>query len=424
MFKYFGLASRYPVLQILGEIYYYSVIAAAFIVFALFTSRKLYFCLGYPKKRVFVFTGIFISGIGPVVYAGSRAAGMLNCRFEHWCVDLLVENIVSGGSHTFHGGMIPAVIFLVVLSCLFRFRISEILDTVFLYLPLVHAFGRTGCLLVGCCWGARVNLYFYGFHLGLQNPVPLYAIMVNLAIFFFLRRVYTRVYSGPEIRTRFRGAVFTAYLLLYPPARIVFEVFRTEARIFAGLTQAQVVMGFLFFTGLVLSMAIAWRCRKTKSLSCAETAPVNNEARAELLRLFSMAALLVSLILLNFFIYYLTRQLRVWPWPIQPVFSLSDAYGRILWFSPVMLIPVCCLFWLRWLRIPINAWLGWNRFSYPLLSVISSLIWELLECRCCCISPRLHNTLDLAASPVCFDDPAGQRVIPGGNLKKIPENTN
>ncbi|MBA2880555.1 membrane protease YdiL (CAAX protease family) [Desulfosalsimonas propionicica] len=379
MFKYFGLASRYPVLQILGEIYYYSVIAAAFIVFAIFASRKLYFPLGYSKKRVFVFTGIFISGIGPVVYAGSRAAGMLNRPFEHWCVDLLVENIVSGSSHTFHGGMILAVIFLVVLSCLFRFRISEILDTVFLYLPLVHVLGRTGCLLVGCCWGARVNLYFYGFHLGLQNPVPLYAIMVNLAVFFFLRRVYNRVYSGPEIRTRFRGVVFTAYLLLYPPARIVLEVFRTEAGVFFGLSQAQVVMGLLFFTGLVLSMVIAWPCRKTKSLSSAETAPVKNEARAELLRLFSMAALLVSLVLLNFFIYYLTRQLRIWPWPIQPVFSLSDAYGRIFWYSPVILIPACCLFWLRWLRIPINPWLGWNRFSYTFFIGLAVSIYYCFE---------------------------------------------
>lgn len=383
MIKYLGLASQYPFLQNLGEIYYYGIIAAAGIACILLAARKWHFALGYTKKRVVYFTLFFIAASGPVVYVGSRAAGMFNRPIAEWSINLLIENTLHGQSHTFHGAMIISMIFLALLSRMFKFRVLEILDTAFLYVPLVHAFGRTGCLVVGCCWGQHVNLYFHGFRIGFQNPVPLYAIAVNLAIFIFLRMIYSRIYSGHETRNLFKGAVLTAYLILYPPARIIFEAFRTEPKIFLRLTQAQVVMGLLFLTGIVFLLVIGYRWQKMRSGAAAESNPEEascaQKTMAELTALFSAAALLASLVIFSFLIYYLTRQIRVWPWPFKPVFSLAEAYGRILYYLPVMLVPAYCLLWLRMSRVPIASWFKWNRFSYTFFIGLAVSVYYCLE---------------------------------------------
>ena len=78
------------------------------------------------------------------------------------------------------------------------------------------AFGRTGCLLNGCCWGAG----------GL--PVPAFEIAFHLASFFLLL----------EFRRRrvLVGSWFPLYLLAYCVFRFVMEFLRTEPRICLGLT--------------------------------------------------------------------------------------------------------------------------------------------------------------------------------------------
>jgi phosphatidylglycerol:prolipoprotein diacylglycerol transferase len=379
MFKYLGLTSRYPVFYTIGEIWYYGIITAAVIIFLILGARRLHYWVGYPKNKVFWFSVALFAGLVPVVYTGSRAAGMLNRPFADWGFELLIETIVSANSHTFHGAMISALVYTAVVCRLFKLKISSTMDTIFLYLPFIHALGRTGCLVVGCCWGTHVNLYLYGFRLGIQNPVPLYAIMVNLAVFLFLRRIYERIYSTSELHRGFKGSVIAAYLLLYPPARIVFEVFRTEPRIFHKLTQAQIIMGFLFCAGLILTAFIWYKNRKTKPDDPDQGAWAKSNGRKQLGRLFAMAVLTASLVVISFVIYYFTRQLKIWPWPIRPVLSLSEAYVRILWYLPVMLVPVYALAWTGLLKVPLKPWLFWNKFSNTFWIGLAVSIYYCLE---------------------------------------------
>jgi len=62
------------------------------------------------------------------------------------------------GGLVFQGAVPPAIIF-----CFFYLRKKKMnfrktADLVFPYLPLGHAFGRMGCFLNGCCYGARTDV--------------------------------------------------------------------------------------------------------------------------------------------------------------------------------------------------------------------------------------------------------------------------
>ena len=391
MLRYLGLTFQYPFLRTVGEIYYYGIIAIAGLIFLFLAARK-WVSLGYPKKRVMTFSAIFIAAAGPLMYVGSRAAGMFYKPMSQWSLELLAESIFHGSTHTFHGALILASLFLVILAILFRFRASEILDAAFLYVPILHAFGRSACLIVGCCWGRYVHLNFFGFSFGFQNPAPLWAILVNVGIFLVLRKMYQRIYaphhvavnqingvSGGEgsVRKRFSGSIFASYCILYAPARIVFEVFRTERKVFYGLTQAQVTMGLILFIGVLVMLTIAYRSYRKRPQADVQTDPA-------LINLLSMAGMLASLMFLSFLIFYLTRQLHVWPWPIQPVVSLTDAYLRVLYYLPMVLIPAYCLYWLYKLREPIRPWFRWQTFSYTIfigLGVSAFYSFDLLVLR-------------------------------------------
>ncbi len=364
MLLYLGWESHYPFLRAAGEVFYYGTIFGVIVVFLGLAAGRLT-TLGYPGKRVALFAGLSIAASYPLGHLGSRAAGMFYHPVHDWSVALLLQNVFHGTSHTFHASLILPMLCGALLCYLFRFKILEVFDTVCLYLPLAHAFGRLSCLLVGCCWGRYVYLDLYGFRLDFQNPVPLYAIGVNGLIFLFLRRIHCLVYADTATRERFSGVVFASYFALYAPARMVLEVFRTEPRILPGLTHAQVAMGAFLLLALILFLM-----NRQRYLEDQPSAPVGSagrHAQQDLLRLFSLGGLLVSLILFNFLIHYLTREIRIWPWPIQPVQSLGDAYGRILYYLPMMLIPAYCLSWLKRSDVPIAPWFVWNRFSFAFL---------------------------------------------------------
>jgi membrane protease YdiL (CAAX protease family)/prolipoprotein diacylglyceryltransferase len=366
MLLYLGWTSQYPFFRTVAEVIYYGTIFSVIVVFFSLAARRLH-ALGYPKKRLMLFTALAIGASYPLGHLGSRAAGMFYHPVQNWGIQLLLENMFHGTSHTFHASLFLPLLFGALLCYLFKFKIFEVFDAAFLYLPLAHAFGRLSCLLVGCCWGRYVHLDVYGLKLDFQNPVPLYAIGVNGLIFLFLRRIHTHVYADAGTRERFRGVVCAAYLTLYAPARIVLEVFRTEPKILIGLTHAQLAMGVFLLLALLLFVLMLRRYIKMRPSAPAAFGPVGQHALQELPKLFSLGGLMVSLVLANFLIHYLTREISVWPWPIHPVTSLGDAYGRILYYLPMMLIPAYCLYWLKKSGIAPQRWFAWNRFSFAFL---------------------------------------------------------
>jgi prolipoprotein diacylglyceryltransferase len=355
MLHYLGLTSEYPMLKIVGDVIYYSLISSA-ILLTLSLIYKRLISLGYNKKKVALFTLLCVAVIFPAMYTGARAAGMFNKPMNEWSLDVLVEFMRSGTSHTFHGGLILSAICISILIVLMRFKYLEAMDAFFLYVPLAHAVGRIGCFIVGCCWGRYVALDFMGINTRFPNPVPVYAIGVNVLIFLFLKRLYENIYSSQEARKAYAGSVIASYFVLYGAARIIMEIFRKERSIGFGLTQAQAAMFILIVTGLIVMMVVRHRLRRSG-------VEAQLEASTELRKLFLLGGFLASYLLLFFVIYYLLKKAHVLPWPFRKVETIMAGYAGILYYIPFTAAPALALYWLEKSGITIGEKFKWNRFS-------------------------------------------------------------
>lgn len=99
------------------------------------------------------------------------------------------------------------------------------------FLALAHAFGRLGCLSAGCCYGAPHEGMF-SLHYpdnspawlaggGGRYPIPLAESGIEFLIFLWLMRL--------RLNKQFNGQVILHYVILYPAARFVLEMFRGDA---------------------------------------------------------------------------------------------------------------------------------------------------------------------------------------------------
>jgi prolipoprotein diacylglyceryltransferase len=153
-------------------------------------------------------------------------------------------------------------------------------------IALAHAFGRLGCFLGGCCFGAvtdsplavrfpqwsaayrqhrtehtdalRDQAQAMGDQLSLPvHPTQLYEVGANLLIFAILFFVVRK-------SKRFHGHVFGVMLTLYAVARFSIEFFRADARgeWLLGLSTSQLIALPL----LALGLWLLWRGRDHKEL--------------------------------------------------------------------------------------------------------------------------------------------------------------
>ena len=73
------------------------------------------------------------------------------------------------------------------------------------------------------------------------NPVPLYAVLINIMLFLFLRWRYNRIYNLDNVKD-LSGLIVGLYLGIYGISRLAFEFIRKERIVAWGLTQAQIAM--------------------------------------------------------------------------------------------------------------------------------------------------------------------------------------
>ena len=219
---------------------YNSLVVLAVLV-GLFLVFRTIGTLGYEKAKVRRFFLIIALFILPAGYISSRAANIFYHPSQFWSFALLSDIVSSQSYHTFHASLVlPTIPCAPSFAMRFRLHIS---DAFFLYIPLSNAIGRVACFLVGCCWGGPIGFSIFGFSFDFYNPVPLYDIAYNLAIFYVLGRMHRRIYTpGSTERMREGGKITALYLILYGDARFLIEFIRTESIVALGLTQAQIVM--------------------------------------------------------------------------------------------------------------------------------------------------------------------------------------
>jgi phosphatidylglycerol:prolipoprotein diacylglycerol transferase len=161
------------------------------------------------------------------------------------------------GGLTYYGGFIGASAAAWFLLKRDRFPFWKAADMAGFAIPIGLAFGRMGCLLAGCCFGAECTLPWamsfpprspaseaqfkahelVSSHLWSHpvHPTQIYESAASLVI-----AAVCLVYVHP--RKRYDGQVFVAFLALYAIARFVLEVLRRDDRGgFIGLSTSQLI---------------------------------------------------------------------------------------------------------------------------------------------------------------------------------------
>ncbi|MCC6722839.1 MAG: prolipoprotein diacylglyceryl transferase [Bacteroidia bacterium] len=141
---------------------------------------------------------------------------------------LMLKNIGSG--FVFYGSLIfviPTIIF--KLSKL-KIPIIKFFDGLAWGAPVLHSFGRIGCLMAGCCHGKVCNnflgiIYSHPHSAAFPKNVPLYPTqlfdiavnLVSLTVIFY--------YSKKQ---KFDGQLFLIYIIIYAIGRIIIENYRGD----------------------------------------------------------------------------------------------------------------------------------------------------------------------------------------------------
>ena len=179
------------------------------------------------------------------------------------------------GGLTYYGGFLGAVVAAWFLLKRDRFPFWKAADLAGMAVPIGLAFGRMGCLLAGCCFGAECSLPWalsfpprspaseaqFKLH-ELPNmrmwshavhPTQVYESLASIAV-----AAVCVLLVAP--RKRYDGQVFAAFLALYAVARFLLEVLRRDDRGgMLGLSTSQLISVVLIGAAFALHR---WRAPK------------------------------------------------------------------------------------------------------------------------------------------------------------------
>lgn len=171
---------------------------------------------------------------------------------------LFFQNYLYSG-FVFYGGLAGAVAAVVLYCRIAKVRLKGILQLLTPMLPLIHGFGRIGCLMAGCCYGREAAIHRFGIVFPASSaapagiplvPVQLYEAIAELLIFVLLVILFRKNWRG--------DAMLYLYLVCYGLVRFVLEFYRGDTyRGFIGpLSISQVIALGCILIGIPLLTAI------------------------------------------------------------------------------------------------------------------------------------------------------------------------
>jgi phosphatidylglycerol:prolipoprotein diacylglycerol transferase len=171
------------------------------------------------------------------------------------------------GGLTYYGGFIGASLAAVVLLRRDKFPFWKAADMAGFTVPMGLAFGRMGCLLAGCCFGAESSMPWalsfppqspaseaqWKVHALATpdtwshpvHPTQIYESAASLAI-----AAFCLYYVHP--RKRYDGQVFAAFLVLYAVARALLEILRRDDRGGISILSTSQIVGILCIVAAVV----------------------------------------------------------------------------------------------------------------------------------------------------------------------------
>lgn len=178
-----------------------------------------------------------------LLFAAAFIGGKLFLLFER--DHFTISDFFSGSGFVFYGSFIFAVPTMLLFFKKHRFPVFRTLDIMAVTTCIVHAFGRVGCFMAGCCYGKPTGTN-WGVAFSdpassaeplhtLLHPVQLYEagyILLVGVLLLVIRRYFRRFY----------GQLFLTYLLLYAIGRSVLETYRGDyvrGYVFGHVSNAQ-----------------------------------------------------------------------------------------------------------------------------------------------------------------------------------------
>lgn len=249
----------YPKLIDIGPIPVYSyglMLGIGFLIGSLVLRRELKM-KGLDENLAINIT--FISLIAGIV--GSKLFYII----EEWNFgDIPLSKLLTGdvlfspSGLTFYGGLILAIIVLIIYCRINKLNVLQIFDCMAPAAALAYGIARIGCHLSGDGdYGIPTNgtmWEFIGYDYSngtvptppgvLAHPTSIYEFVIAIFIFMYLWNY--------QKNSKFNGDVFFRYLILSGFSRFIIEIIRLNPDVVAGLSQAQLISIALIVFGTVM----------------------------------------------------------------------------------------------------------------------------------------------------------------------------
>ena len=204
-----------------------------------------------------------------VAIVGGRLLHVISewSEYQNW---FEMINILDGGF-----SILGTVVALIMYTGLFltknKIPVLPTFDLLAQYAPIVQAFGRIGCFLAGCCYGAATTCLLGVTYtnpltaapLGIKiHPTQLYSAATFFIIFFILQYIKPRLVKP--------GQMFSIYLILSSLERFIIDFWRNDRIIDGAYGSLINTHYFSLHQWIALSLVLVgcislYTCSRTKS---------------------------------------------------------------------------------------------------------------------------------------------------------------
>lgn len=235
----------------------YGLMIAIGIMVALLMLLKLSNKFGYDEDDIW---GLFFQS----VIVGLLGGKLLWIITE---IDYIIDNpkilLDVGTGFVVYGALIAGMLSIYLYCRKKKWNFLNILDITVPGVAIAQGFGRVGCFLAGCCYGAPTHSH-YGVVFPTNSLAPsdvrLYPTQVYSSIFDFILGFILLWYLKKKNKD---GKVAGLYLILYSVGRFIIEFLRNDPRGSVGvLSTSQFIAIFTFIFGIMIFNIHSFRKNK------------------------------------------------------------------------------------------------------------------------------------------------------------------